>query len=207
MVSKLKVLVMGIFLTVSISANDSANDIEESGVLDKNFFVFIGGGISYADVSFYSVTSPAFANMKGLNKQAENIELGIGYKFNDRFFSTLSFKRSMFDIANIDNIYTSFNYQMSDILFKPYIGILFGYSSLNWEKDPDTVNSNKSLVSNKFMYGFTLGGEYKLASDWSVYMKYQYIKHDHKIDIYTPGYKNIEHKYEQDIIVGLKYVF
>ena len=173
----------------------------------NNLFVYGAGGYATLDVTAY-ITPGADLKVGALDDKGVLYEVGIGYRFTENIFSTLSYQRTGLDFADIDNIYASVNYQFSDVLLKPYIGLIAGYSKLTWNTRPHVphIVDDEDLESTYPTYGVQIGVEHMFTENWSVFAKYQYLKYDHVMDI-DKAVTNIYHNSGQNILLGARYAF
>ena len=168
-------------------------------------FVYAAAGISQLDVD-ESLAPNTVLTSGALDNTGSIFEVGLGHRYNKKIFTTFSLQRNKLENANIHNIYGSVNYQLSTKKVKPFIGLLAGHSRLKWSTPPHQVRINKNLTSKGFMYGVQMGIEKKLQNNLSVFIKYQFIKNDHKIEI-VDNKSNIRHNSEQNLLLGLQYSF
>ena len=201
---KLKLLYAGI-LAISTLSCHAGGGLNLFGGVDKNkLSVFVAGGIGKLDVN--TSLAPNITLADGATDDSGKIlELGVGYKHSERIFSTIAVQRSALDIADIDNLYGSVNYQFPMEKAQPFIGALVGYSQLDWSKRPHPVFINETLKSKSVIYGLQAGIEKEVSKNYSIFMKYQYIKYDHNMEILNTN--NIEHDSEQNLLLGLQYTF
>lgn len=168
-------------------------------------FIFGAAGITNLDINTSLAQNTNLID-GALDDNGGLFEIGVGYAFNQNYFATINIQKSSLEIADIKNIYGSINYQYPMVNIKPFIGILAGYSDLNWTKRPHIKLINEDLTSSKSLYGFQVGIEKRFAKKYSIFMKYQFIKHNHRIEILNNTSK-IDHKSEQNLMIGLKYSF
>jgi opacity protein-like surface antigen len=169
------------------------------------FFIQVAGGATVMDIDSSFASNATFTN-GALDNDGAVVEVGIGYKYSENIFATFAAQRTMLDIADIDNFYASINYQFTDVVAKPYIGALLGYSQLKWSESPHVIVANEDLTSDGLIYGLQAGFEQELRENWSLFIKYQFIKYDHLMDIRSNA-STIEHNYEQNILTGVRYEF
>ena len=197
-------------LTLLISASHAGSNMIKPAepvisIQENNFFVYIAGGASFLDIDS-DIALNATLIEGALDDNGAVGEIGVGYRYSENIFTTLTAQRTMLDIADIDNFYASINYQFSDVTAKPYIGALLGYSQLTWTESPHVVVLNEDLTSDGLMYGFQAGFEQTLTENWILFAKYQFIKYDHLMDIRSSA-STIEHNYGQNILIGVRYAF
>jgi opacity protein-like surface antigen len=106
----------------------------------------------------------------------------------------------------LNNYFASINYQFSDIFLKPYIGLLAGFSQLEWDEAPYRLLPDDKFTSEFSMYGVQAGVEYDFTENWSIIGKYQYVTHDHHMDILR-GRNTIDHNSAQNFLLGGRYAF
>jgi len=197
--TKLLLVIMVAIYSLSCSA-DGLNLLGENKV-----FVFVAGGGTKLDVN--SFLAPGSTLTKGaLDETGKELELGVGYHYSKDYFITLAAQKSMLDILDVNNIYGSINYKLPIKNAQPYIGVLLGYSQLDWSKRPHVMLFNEDLTSDGYMYGLQLGINKEIRKKASLFIKYQFIKYDHKIEILN-NTSNIEHKSGQNVLIGMRYLF
>jgi opacity protein-like surface antigen len=133
-------------------------------------------------------------------------EVGAGYNFTRDIFTELTYQRSMLDIANIDSGYLSLNYQLSDVVLSPSIGIVGGYGRLKWSERPSIMLVNQKLTSTNYLYGAQVGLSLPIGDELYLTAKYQYLKIDHIMNIRNDT-NIIEHNEVQNVLLGVKYEF
>ena len=139
-----------------------------------------------------------------IDKDSTNVDLGVGYRFRDMMFSTLSYQRAIFNEVNIDNLYVSLNYQFREIHLKPYVGVLIGLSRLVWSKYPVSGTLDNDNESITLLGGLQLGVEYSFSDDWSIFGEYQILKNEHKTNILGD---NLKIAFQNNLNVGVSYKF
>jgi len=174
-------------------------------VSSTNLFVYLAGGASMLSIDS-KLTPPDTFRAGSLDDKSSILELGVGYYINSEVFTTIALQYTPLDIVTIQNYYGSINYQLIDTPMRPYIGFILGYSTLQWNQKPHPTLSNENLESKFFMYGIQFGLEYDVLEKIKLFAKYQYIKHDHVMDILV-GRDTIEHKSAQNFLLGVRYVF
>ncbi len=201
-------MVLGLIMSVGYAGGTTKPALDkplEIAKVDNKYFINIAGGGAFLNVDNVLSLNTTFAD-GALDDSGTVGEVAFGYRYSKNIFTTLAVQRTMLDIADIDNIYLSVNYQYADVFAKPYIGALIGYSKLTWSEDPSVIILNKDLTSEGATYGMQAGVEYNLNDDWAISGKYQFMKYDHTTDI-RDGASNIEHTYGQNILMGVNYEF
>jgi opacity protein-like surface antigen len=184
-------------------AGGDIESVEEANV--PSWFVYVAGGGSSYDVSS-KLTAPDTFAQGTLDESATLFEAGLGYYFTPNIFTTATYQRSTLDIVHVNNYFVSINYQFSDIFLKPYIGLLAGLSQLEWDEAPYTLLPDEKFDSEFAMYGVQAGVEYDFTENWSLIGKYQYVAHDHHMDILR-GRNTIAHNSAQNFLLGVRYAF
>ncbi len=175
----------------------------------NDWFIYLAGGFSSLDVTS-SVTLGADIFPDALDDKGSLIELGAGYRLSDNIFTTLAGQRTNLDFVTLDTVYASVNYQFSNVILKPYIGALAGYSKLSWDTRPHlphVVPFNEDLSSTAGVYGIQAGVEQALGDSWSLFVKYQYLKYNQHIMEIDAAATTIEHNKAQNILGGIRYAF
>ena len=200
---KFSFTIVSIIFTFNSYAGGFTNGLNLT--LDERLFVFAAVGTSKLDVGV-SLASNATLSNGTLDESGGIGEIGAGYKYSEKIFTTLSLQENKLAIADIHNIYGSVNYQINTKNVKPFIGALVGHSRLKWSTPPHQVQLNRNLTSKSFMYGVQMGVEKEFHNNLSLFIKYQFIKHDHKLEV-VDNTTSIEHNSEQNLLLGLQYLF
>jgi predicted porin len=161
-------------------------------------FIYINLGISNLSSSQNnSILIPISTDKSGMT-----YEFGLGYNYSSQYFTTISFEKITTNEKDIENITLSANYKFDKIYLTPSIGLLAGYSTLLWTKDP-VVSSEKQRKSTKYFLGIQGQIEYKMDKQFSILNTYKYIPYEHKTNIKNGGYLNDDSAY--NFMIGLKY--
>ena len=182
-----------------IASEPKVQEIQKEPQQDKSFFASIAFGLSTISSDFESSTQNVSIDEKG-----SNVDLGLGYRYNQNIFATLSYQRAMFDEVHIDNIYTSLNYQLQEVFLQPYIGVMLGYSQLTWDKDPITGTSDNDYTSTTPFVGLQVGLGYSFENDWSIFTQYQILKNQHNTDV---SGDNLSIDLQNNLQLGVRYDF
>jgi len=200
-------IVLGLIMSVGYAGGTTkpALDIplEIEKVDNNKFFINIAGGGSFLNIDNVLKENSTFSN-GALDDEGVVGEIALGYRYSENIFTEFAVQRTMLDIADIDNIYVSANYQYADVFAKPYIGVIIGYSKLTWSEDPSVVILHKDLTSDGVTYGVQAGVQHNFNENWGISGKYQFLKYDHTTDIRD---SSIEHTYGQNILMGVNYEF
>lgn len=202
---KLKLLYAGILTILTLNCHAGGGLNPFTGIDKSKFSVFIAGGANELGVNTSLAPNTTLTD-GAIDDSGKVLEFGVGFTHSKRIFSTVAVQRNALDIADIDNIYGSINYQFPMKKAQPFIGALVGYSQLNWSKRPYPVFINENLKSKSFIYGLQVGIEKEVSKNYSIFMKYQYIKYDHEIEILN-NTSNIEHDSGQSLLIGMQYIF
>jgi hypothetical protein len=178
-------------------------------VKDKDYFAYMAGGMSKVGMT-HDGTACDCVDSGALDEEGGMLEIGVGYQYSQNIFVTLAAQRTMLEIVDIDNVYLSLNYEFN-VMSRPYIGVLAGYSKLTWNEYPETQNANydDDLESTGLVYGIQLGIQPHLTEKFSLFAKYQFLKYDHIMHIRPDDIDNetIEHSSGQNLLTGVQYGF
>lgn len=185
-------------LLINISyAEDKSNFMEDH-------FLYLSGGLTNNSID-NKLTEGQFS--KGaLDDKGSFLEAGVGYRFSQSIFSTVSFQKEKLDLIDKKNYLFSLNYQLNDTFLTPYLGAIGGYSDLKWNKPPYDLQDNNNFDSSSFVFGAQVGIEHSLTEKTKIFSSYQFIKSDHKMNILYE-LNTIEHNNNQNVQVGFKYEF
>jgi opacity protein-like surface antigen len=164
----------------------------------NNYFVMLGLGISKIDPK---VSSSALTT-KNLDNNGFLFDIGFGYRYTDKYFTTINLQKSFFEQIDINNYYLTANYRFTHQNHNPYIGVILGYSELIWTKDPIDKVSSRDTKSGKASMGLQGGVDYKLKDRLSIFGQYQFIYNGHKTYINDDS---LIHKFQNNLTLGIKY--
>ena len=173
----------------------------------KSFFIGLSVGGSKLNMSEDKVTGDIDLDVD-LKNSGLNYGLEGGYYFHKNIFMTLNYQRTDLSDLYINDLYTTLNYQFDDLsIVAPYLGLLAGYSLMNWDTYPvDSITEDPK--GSSFMAGFQVGGDIDIAFGISLYIVYKYWITNFTTDVETQDAKTvIEHKDEQNLNLGIKYNF
>jgi hypothetical protein len=191
--------VITVLLLIS-SVNIQANDIK------NRFFISFLAGYSKLKVTNNKDFSKYTMDSKALDNDGFVSDICFGYRYDKNIFFTTNIQQTQLDKVSIENYYISANYRYDDIKYNPSIGFLIGYSQLRWGQTPikETISSDLKLGGT--LYGLQAGASKKLKDNLFLVAKYQfiYLDHDLKIDY---GIATIDHKYQNNLSIGIKYEF
>jgi len=185
--------------------SEKSVELVTKATTQSKYFAYVAGGVSFLDTQS---NLPAISQKKGaLDERGKIIDFGIGTKLTHNIFATLSEQRTEIALGDINSIYTSLNYQFTDVMLKPFFGALVGYSKLNWDSRPYKVaRAIEKSASSGTTYGIQTGVEQKITKNWSGFAKYQFVKYDHQLNIDNGKY-DITHDSVQNALVGVRYGF
>ena len=181
--------------------------VEVVPVVEENFFVYGSGGASAADVKD-SISQGVILMPKVLGEDGTIGEVGVGYRYTENIFVTGFIHAAYLDEVDILNFNASINYRFSDLFIMPYVGLIAGYSTLEWQEVPvDTTGKrvDTKLDADHETFGLQAGAEFELNENFTLFGKYQIMTHDHLMDIFTTS--QIEHASVQSLQGGVRYEF
>jgi opacity protein-like surface antigen len=173
-----------------------------SGLID-DFFLKIGLGYSKFDID--NNVNKDIVVEKATDDTSLIYEVGLGYKINKNFFTTLMYVKNELELVHLSNITANINYMYPMKYIQPYIGLSAGYSSFRWASSPVVGVLDEDKKQTKLTYGFQTGIECELIKEVSIYLNYQYLKLNHKAVI--DKVSEIEHKSQSNISTGVRYNF
>jgi opacity protein-like surface antigen len=129
-------------------------------------------------------------------------------KLNLHLLLFLKYSYSSFENAKIQNVIASVGYKFRKTTLKPYIGVLFGQSKLEWDKSIVEKAEDEDLISKKPLYGAEVEAEYNFSNSFSFIFSYNFYAINHETNIVAPSYDtNLKHKDFHNLLIGLKYNF
>ena len=181
--------------------------VEVVPVVEENFFVYGSGGASAADVQD-SISEGVILMPKVLGEDGTIGEVGVGYRYTENIFVTGFIHAAYLDEVDILNFNASINYRFSDLFIMPYVGLIVGYSTLEWQEVPvDTTGKQveTKLDADHATFGLQAGAEFEMTEQFTLFGKYQIMTHDHLMEIFTTS--DIEHANVQSLQGGIRYEF
>ncbi len=140
---------------------------------------------------------------RGVNYGAE-----LGYYIDKNIFMTLNYQLISLDDINLNNIYATLNYEfLRDEILSPYMGIIAGYSLLDWSTYP-IASIEKDETSGSLMTGVQIGTNIMVSSSINLFASYQFWMMDHKTKLEnSQGQTQIYHDFVNNITLGIRYKF
>jgi len=182
--------------------------VEVIPVVEENFFVYASGGASAAEVKD-SIAEGVILMPKVLGEDGTIGEVGVGYRYTENIFVTGFIHAAFLDEVDLLNFNASINYRFSDLFIMPYIGLIAGYSTLEWQDIPAETaghtNVETKLDADHATFGLQAGAEYEMTDQFTLFGKYQIMTHDHLMEIYETS--DIEHANVQSVQGGIRYEF
>ncbi len=132
--------------------------------------------------------------------------LNLGYRISPRWFLTLDYSHADADDTVVDNLYGSANVRFPVGSGKAafYLGVLGGYSELEWQEAPVDVPAEKP-TSEQWFIGGQAGFEYQFNPRFSGTIRYQYHGTEHGSTVTsTTGRSRIVHDRYQYLLLGLR---
>ncbi len=136
-----------------------------------------------------------------IKEDGTSYTIETGYILNENFFTSLAYLNSSTCDLGIDNIYLSFNYNYN--LTKDndlYIGLIAGYSSLQ------LTGYTQSSASSSTLLGLQVGSSYSFNQKLALFIAYQGINLDHKIELLEDS-SSLSFHFIHNMQVGIKYKF
>lgn len=171
---------------------------------DKMFYAYIMGGTSFSSIK--DKNELVTFNNGALDDQGSIIDIGFGYNLSDDIFLEFSYQRETFDKNDINNFYASANYIYIKNLYRPYLGVLAGYSKLKWNSNPSMILYSFENTSESFLFGLQTGIEFPISEAVSVMAKYQFMKYEHVLDVRDIK-SAISNDCTNNFLGGIKYEF
>jgi len=180
-----------------------------SSVVADNLNVVTGisGGYTYINVDQENqVGSFILANEP--TQDGYNVELKLGYKYDNNFQLTMNYQRVEFDDMFENNVYVEVEYLYSAYKnFTPYIGGHFGISRLEWSENPINTLDN-DVNSGSYIVGARAGTLYPLSENIALSMEYIFSLTDHDTQLESGSAKaTLTHNFSHNLNFGLRYTF
>lgn len=207
-----KILFSSVILATLANAGGSIEGVYEPIVVEpepiieyKHSMVYIRMGMASVNTQSSTTENITFSS-DTLDTSASMIDVGVNYKFTPNVYLGLEYQSMFLSIANIQNFLASINYEFDMENFRPYMGLLYGASTLEWTSNPDTVLIDKNLKSTSPVYGAQIGLKKEIREDVFVTGTYQVLSFDHELDI-RENRSNITHTLSNNFMLGVQYEF
>ena len=173
---------------------------------EKNFFISQGIGISNHKVTVIKKNGNIILDEQPTSK-GNSLNLEIGYKYSNKYFSTISYTNLTYTEVDIDNITISINRKYQVYSFDPYIGLVYGTSKIKLKKS--LINgSTKQDGGNSDIYGVQIAVQKKVNTNSYLYLQYKYLKTNHKRVIQkSTSVSELTRDNFTNLSVGVKYDF
>lgn len=172
-----------------------------------NYFIGVSAGL----VNVNSTQDNSNANIALDTKITENgLSVGseLGYYLDENIFMTLNYNFLRLETLNVNNIFMTLNYEfLKEETFSPYVGILGGYSLLNWSEYPIAA-IGKDDSSSSFVGGMQMGINIAVIKSIDIYALYQFWLMDHETNLEnSQGKMLIKQNFVNNLSAGIKYKF
>ncbi len=170
---------------------------------EKGFYIALTTGLSLVNIQ---QTGTLPLDIK-LDDSGLNISPEIGYYYNDNIFISLNYQYTDLKAVTLNSILGTINYQLDEFYsISPFLGLIAGYSTREWEKDPVSSSVDFPAVSS-FVGGIQAGSE--IEFDYlTLYLYYRYLFMDTTTELYDSARSNkIEYGNEESFNLGVKYNF
>jgi len=174
---------------------------------DNDFFIGTALGLLYANTKEKSLTG-AIELDSAVSTTGVSVNLEGGYYFSKHIFMTLNYHYLLLDDSNFNNIFMSINYEfLKEKTVSPYVGILGGYSFLNWSEYP--ISSLQSdATSSSLMSGIVMGANVEIVNSLDLFIRYQVWIMNHTTTLEnSQGKMQIEHDFGHNASLGVRFKF
>lgn len=188
--------------------------VENNESMLSGYFFGASVGYSHIPIKYIPLTGSVTANIPNIAAYSYNIEGGYAFE-NGIFISANYLKATTTDILllnkdiSMTNMYGSVNYKLDVIEYaSPYLGMLAGYSMLNWNTLPLDNIVQTSINSNSIFAGFQAGiiaTKYELITVFAVY-QLMFMNHTTNLQTAT-GTAEIQHHKLHNVHAGIKFNF
>ena len=204
----IKILSMLVFSSVVFAGDFNFDNYESSNVTDGKYF--FGGylGLSRIDVEKNningSISVTRIPDTNGMHIGGE-----IGYRYNTKTFSTLSYTKAIFDDVDFDNMLFTINRKFFEDYPELYLGLVGGISYMEDKKKHIAGSITDTYGSKSPAYGAQIGYEDDLKKDgYSWFVRFRYLKAKHRTNLIYFSIKS-EHirDHQTHISLGIRYNF
>ncbi len=179
--------------------DDNKNDEEVFNIM---FFVQFGAGLS----KIYPKTDlPKRFLEDKLDDTGIALDIAVGVE-SKSFFATANYGYMTYDNIKMDNLYGTINYKFNNNDISPYIGLMAGQGNFKWDKTPLANSRDEKLSTESSVSGLQIGANKLLTKNLYLNLNLQHIRYDYTTNI-NDGEFYIEHKTQNNLTIGVKYVF
>jgi len=146
-----------------------------SSEIQKDYFFQVAAGAATMSVQQNDIKGSITLGSQP-DKNAAQINVGIGYNYTSELFATLEAERQFYDDVTINNLLVSANKR---IYKNFYIGGVVAKSYIKLTKSHINSNLTDSRGS-EWGYGFHIGYEKAYSKDMTLFVQYRYLKAAHK---------------------------
>ena len=174
---------------------------------NRNSFISLSMGISKFDLNEKDISGNLTLNNYPKDAGA-TYGVGLGYYLHENFFVTLNYERTNLENIDFHTFLTSVNYKFNHMKnFSPFVGVLVGYNKMVWDTLPIDTKISKASSSSP-VFGIQIGNDTSLEKGLDFYIFYRYLWIDNSTRIkITPDEKEISHKHEHSLNLGVKFSF
>lgn len=191
----IKIIISMIVITISLYG-----DVE-----NKKYFIGLSTGSSKMDVTqndkigSISIGTP-------LDNKGSNFNIELGYRYNLKYFSTISYSLIKYNDIKLHNYLVSYN-KVFDNQYNPYLGLVGGVSYIELTKS----HINSSLPDEKgrkFAIGVQGGLEINIDKNLDFFFQYQYLKAKHiTIVESSPARSEFARDNHSNLSIGIRWIF
>ncbi len=185
-----------------VNEKRSKDDKEDEAVFDFRYFLQFGGGLSKIDAKT-NLDERFLADKLADTGIAFDIAVGVESK---NFFATINYGHITYDNIKMTNTYGTVNYKFTNNDISPYIGLLVGQGDFKWDETPLANSRDEKLYSSSTVKGLQIGANKSMSKQLYLNLNFQYIRYDYATNI-NDGEFYIEHKTQNNLTIGVKYVF
>lgn len=181
------------------------NEVKESKDELNNFFIGASIGFSTISVKQEDITGSIVLANK-LDEEGLNLNLELGYIFEDKNFSTISLGMSNYDDIDLYTLLASYNY-LFDYSYNPYLGVSAGVQYMKLTKAHTSAGLNEETGYN-MAYGINAGIQKNINKNYLWFLEYKYLKSEHNTEVnISPAKTNIKRDNHHNLNIGIRYLF
>jgi outer membrane protein W len=186
-------------------AEGTSDSMQDSETYD--FYIAATAGLTSFSTNQVNTRGTLVLN-KQPDERSEIYGVELGYYFNDSIFSSFNYNKADLDDTEFDHLYLTLNYRFRTYDFiRPYVGVIAGYSKMQWQES--LINStNNKLDGYEFFNGAQVGVDIVDAGPLTFFFLYRYFFTKYETSFTTFAADAVlTHDDEQSFNFGLRYSF
>lgn len=171
---------------------------------------FVGVSFDYTSAFMQQTNEVGYIDITEPRNEGTGYGLFGGYEFSNAIATSVSYTVLNTGDLKFTNMYATLDYKFyNSSSFVPYVGVIVGFSELEWMIDPiANATSSAAASSSSPLYGTQIGGMYKIFKSSSILINYNCLFLDHVTNIEkTTNKSTVKHSLAHSLQAGIQYKF